>query len=104
MPVREYHRIPLNFQKELVDRLVKEWQRKKSRAKQPIILEEPGRRGNVARIYVVWKAWAELDRSDRNEIILDAAEQVKTAEEVKNITFAMGLTPKEADRFGLKWR
>jgi len=104
MPVREYHRIPLNLQSELVDRLAKEWKRKKSKAKQPVILEEPGRRGKVARIYVVWDAWADLDRADRNGIILDAAEKVKMPEEVKNIIFAMGLTPEDADRFGLKWR
>jgi hypothetical protein len=35
---------------------------------------------------------------------MDAAEKIKPPADVSKITIAMGLTPEEADRFGVKWR
>lgn len=55
-------------------------------------------------VYVVWSEWAHLGREERGEIIMDAAEKVKLPPDLQRITIAMGLTPDEADRFGIRWR
>jgi len=103
MPVRNY--TPKHPpQGKLIDQLVKEWRSQNSKAKEPVILEEPNRKGEIEHIYVVWSDWAHLDRAARGEIIMDAAEKVKKLPDVMKITIAMGLTPDEADRYGLDWR
>jgi len=45
-----------------------------------------------------------MDREQRGEISMDAAERVKAQDELLKITIAMGLTPDEADRFAIQWR
>ena len=55
-------------------------------------------------MYVVWSAWNALGREMRGEIIMDAAEKAKPESDVLKITVAMGLTPDEADRFGIQWK
>jgi hypothetical protein len=104
MPVRQYIASRPPEQTKLVKRLAKEWRSKNSTAKEPVILEEPNRKGDVEHVYVIWGDWAQLDRTLRGEIIMDAVETVKPKADVLKITIAMGLTPDEADRFGLKWR
>jgi hypothetical protein len=45
-----------------------------------------------------------MSRENRGEVIMDAAERIKPIPDVLKITIALGLTPEEADRFGIKWR
>jgi hypothetical protein len=104
MPVHRYIAKRPPEQTGLVERLAKEWRSKHSTAEEPVILEEPNRKGEVEHVYVIWEEWSQLDRTLRGEIIMGAAEKVKRKSDVAKITIAMGLTPDEADRFGLKWR
>jgi hypothetical protein len=104
MPVRQYVANRPPAQTKLIKQLAKEWRSANSTAKEPVILEEPNRKGEVEHVYVVWGAWAHLDRTLRGEIIMDAAEIVKPKADLVKITIAMGLTPDEADRFGVNWR
>jgi hypothetical protein len=104
MPVRQYSpNRPVDFD-QLVARLAAEWQAPAAGTPEPVILEESNARGDVVHVYVVWSDWAHLNRERRGEVIMDAAEKVKQLDEVLKITLAMGLTPTEADQFGLKWR
>ena len=75
-----------------------------STAAEPVILEEVNPRGGAIHVYVVWSVWPNFPREQRGEIIMDAAEEVKPKDELLRITVAMGLTPDEADRFGINWR
>ncbi len=104
MPVRRYSVAQSPDVSRLVNQLVAEWRSPNSAAAEPVILEERDRHGQVVHVYVVWSDWAHLNREQRGEVIMDAAEQVKPKDEVLNITIAMGLTPDEADRFQIKWR
>jgi hypothetical protein len=104
MLVHRYVAKPAPEQSKLLTRLANEWKSKNSTAEEPVILEEPNRKGEIERVYVIWGDWAHLNRTTRGEIIMDAAEKVKRKADVAKITIAMGLTPDEADRFGLKWR
>ncbi|HEX4794073.1 MAG TPA: hypothetical protein VH370_09790 [Humisphaera sp.] len=104
MPVKPYNAArPTNYD-QLVDQLELEWRTPDPAAPEPVILEERNSKGEVVHVYVVWSDWGHLSREHRGEVIMDAAERVKTAEEVLKITIAMGLTPDEADRFGVRWR
>ena len=104
MPVKQYKPArPADFD-QLVDRLADEWKAPNSAAPEPVILEEANPRGEVTHVYAVWSDWAHLSREVRGEILMDAAERVKPMTDVLKITIAMGLTPDEADRFGIKWR
>lgn len=91
-------------QAQLVDRLAAEWRNPTPNAPEPVILEEANSQGEIVHVYVVWSDWSQLDRVQRGEVIMDAAEKVKPLADVSKITIAMGLTPEEADRFGVKWR
>lgn len=104
MPLRQYNPVHSADYTSLVSRLSEEWRLPDDRAPEPVIIEESNSRHDVTRVFVVWSDWADLDRVKRGEIIMDAAEKVKPAPEVLKITIAMGLTPDEADRFGLKWK
>jgi hypothetical protein len=104
MPVRQYTPMRTPDHARLVDLLADEWRTPNSAAQEPVILEEPNSKGEIVHVYVVWSDWARLGRDVRGEIIMDAAERVKPLPEVLGITIAMGLTPGEADQFGLKWR
>jgi hypothetical protein len=88
----------------LVKRLATEWHNRKSTGTEPVILEEKNKKGDVVHVYVIWSDWEELDREQRGDVIMDAAERVLKLPALLNITIAMGLTPDEADRFKLKWR
>jgi hypothetical protein len=88
----------------LVDQLSQEWSHPDNAAAEPVILEESHTRGGTTHVFVVWSAWGSIGREMRGEIIMDAAEKVKSQADVLKITVAMGLTPDEADRFGIQWR
>lgn len=104
MPLRQYNPVQSADYTQLVGRLSDEWRAPNNAALEPVILEESNSRGEITSVFVVWSDWANLDRVRRGEIIMDAAEKVKPVPEVLRITIAMGLTPDEADRFGLQWR
>lgn len=104
MPVRQYTPNRSANHVQLVDELAAEWSKATSNAAEPVILEETAPRGGATHVYVVWGQWSQLGREERGEIIMDAAEKVKSQTDVQRITIAMGLTPDEADRFGIKWR
>jgi hypothetical protein len=89
---------------QLVDRLADEWRQPNAAAAEPVILEERNGQQELVHVYVVWSDWRQLDRAERGEIIMEAAERVKPLSEVLKITIAMGLTPDEADRFKVDWR
>jgi hypothetical protein len=72
-----------------------------SNATEPIFLEEGERRDNVIHVYVVWSKWAQVDRIQRGEIILEAAERKLGVAEKSKITIALGLTPEEARSMGI---
>ena len=104
MPLRQYNPVHSKDYGRLVSRLSDEWSTPDDTASEPVIIEESNSRQDVTRVFVVWSDWADLDRVKRGEIIMDAAEKVKPVPDVLKITIAMGLTPDEADRFGLQWR
>src|SRR4051812_42626238 len=103
MPVRQYNTTRPAQQTQLVDRLSQEWESPDPSATEPVILEERNSKGEVVHVYVVWSDWSSMSREHRGEVIMDAAERVKPMSDVLKITIAMGLTPDEADRFGIKW-
>jgi len=104
MPVRQFVPARAAGHAQLVERLAEEWRSPDPAATEPVILEEKDRSGDVVHVYVVWSDWANMDRVHRGEVIMDAAERILPLDAVLKITIAMGLTPEEADRFGLKWR
>jgi hypothetical protein len=89
---------------QLASRLAQEWKSPNPSAPEPVILEDRNAQQDVVHVYVVWSDWSHLDRAQRGEIIMDAAEKVMPLSQVLKIAIAMGLTPDEADRFGIKWR
>ena len=72
-------------------------------AQQPIIVEESTGQGQPVHVYVVWDDWAPLGSIERSEVIMDAYEQVQGRAGASNVTVAMGLTPVEADRLGIRY-
>lgn len=90
----------------LRERLVQEWTAPNSSDSEPVIIEE----GSVsmgqnftAHLYVIWSEWADLDQTERSEIIMDACEQVRGRDFALNVTVAMGLTTTEAQRMGIEY-
>lgn len=103
MPVRQFVQSRSSSYLELVDLLCKEWQDAHSRNAEPVILEEKGRDGKLVHVYVVWDKWLDVDRAERSEIIMDAAEKSLSPGDLMNITIAMGLTASEARQMGLNF-
>lgn len=105
MPVRKLVRSgPSPTGQALLARLVDEWQRPAPGAQQPIIVEESGGQGQPVHLYAVWDDWAPLGTIERSEVIMDAYEQVQGQGGTTNVTVAMGLTPIEAERLGIRYR
>ena len=102
MPVKSYNPIRPPEQSRLAERLASEWGNP-TEATEPVILEQSDR-GGIVHVFVVWSDWSHLTREQRGEIIMDAAERVKSKDQLLKITIAMGLTPDEAERFGIQWR
>lgn len=99
MPVREYKPGRTAQYDELVRELAAEWAQ--SRGSEPVIYEERDRQGKLMHVYVVWSRWHDIDRAQRSEIIMDAAQKRLPESEWLNITIAMGLEPDEARHLGL---
>jgi hypothetical protein len=88
---------------ELVDALASELTNPNSGNTEPVILLERDKQKRPLHVYVIWKQWRDVDRAERGEIIMDAAERHFSQDDVLNISIAMGLTPDEAKRLGLKY-
>lgn len=104
MPVKQITPTRSSQHDALVHELLGEWRQPNAQASEPVILEEAGPNRRVAHLYVIWGKWAHLDRVERSEIIMDAAEKKLSQPDLLEITIAMGLTPDEADRLGIQWR
>jgi hypothetical protein len=88
----------------LVDALADEWRRPTDAPTAPTILEQSQAVGQTSHVYVVWDAWASVPRAERQEIVMDAAERVKSLEDLMRITQAWALLPHEAHGLHLSWR
>lgn len=104
MPVRQLVPERTNDHATLVDELAREWEQAQSDNVEPVILIESDKQGAPLHVYVVWSKWRDIERVQRSEIVMDAAQRALSPEQVGAIIFAMGLTPDEADRLALKWR
>jgi len=104
MPVKKLTRPgPSPAAQALLNRLVDEWQHPDPNAAQPIIVEETGGQGQPTHLYVMWDDWAPLGSIERSEVIMSAYEEVRGRAGAINVTVAMGLTPAEADRLGIRY-
>ena len=83
--------------------IITELEKNETNGQQPIIEIETTSR-NRTRITVVWDDWKNLDQGQRSTIIMAAFEEHYKAkgepEKLQNVTIAMGLTSKEAERLG----
>ena len=104
MPLRQIDTSETIEHEQLVDELAREWTTPTTDASAPTIVEQRNLPGKAIHLYVVWDAWRSLLQTDRGEILMDAAERVKSDEDVGLITQAWGLTPSEADALNIKWR
>jgi len=87
---------------DLEARLLQEW-RHPQKAVEPIIIEERAGRGGPPDLYVIWQEWADLSRSERFKIILNAYEQQYGEKAALEIMVVTGLTPDEAERAGIEY-
>lgn len=88
--------------------LTSEWNNPSLDIKEPVLIEsEQPVRFSVAHkplhLYVIWSDWQSVRSQDRSEIILKAYEATHDMEDTLRVTLAMGLTPTEAERMGIKW-
>jgi len=73
-------------------------------ADSPIIVEEDQRFGNNLHVTVIWNQWSMVqDKAERGAIILDAYDDAGQKQNLQRITMALGLTPLEATRLGIKY-
>ena len=103
MPVKQFIQERSETHDQLVGDLLREWKCPNQGNTEPVILEETGQDGKLAHIYVVWSRWAHLDRIERSEIVMEAAERKMPPHRVMDISIAMGLTPDEAKRMRIKY-
>jgi len=105
MPVKKLVRSgPSSTAQALRVRLIREWRQPDPAAHQPIIVEESTGAGQPVHLYVIWDNWSPLGSIERSEVIMDAYEAVHGRSQVATVTVAMGLTPTEADRLGIRYR
>lgn len=104
MPVRQLRpRQSPNHQK-LLQQIIAEWQNPNSSSSQPVILEEFDSSGLLVPGFVVWDEWLHIDRVERGEIVMEAAEKKYGNAASGSVTVAMGLTATEADQMGIDWQ
>ncbi len=104
MPVRQLRPQRSSNYQTLVQQLADEWKTPNTAVAEPAILEEFNNAGDLAHVYVVWSQLEFIDRVERGEIIMDAAEAKYGKSKVGSITIAMGLTPAEAQQMGIQWQ
>ncbi len=88
---------------ELETRLLQEWRHPQREAVEPIIIEERAGRDGPPDLYVIWHEWADISRSERSKIILNAYEQRYGREAALEVMVATGYTADEADRMGIEY-
>ncbi|HVS71908.1 MAG TPA: hypothetical protein VHQ47_11690 [Phycisphaerae bacterium] len=104
MPIKRIVRGTITPETErLLRELVAEWKNPSDDTSNPVILQEGGGKRPV-HVYVVWEEWAGLDQLERSEIILEAFEEVKGKKAALEVTVAMGLTAREAERMGISYK
>jgi hypothetical protein len=104
MPLR--HKLKTRFDPAidaLRQRLIDEWRNPQEQVPAPVIIEEAGTQNRPTRLYVIWDDWTDLDQEERSEIIMDAYETVRGADKALQVTVAMGLTRREADRMKIEY-
>lgn len=87
---------------DLEERLLQEW-RHPQKAAEPVIIEERAGRDGPPDLYVIWQEWADVSRSQRFKIILNAYEQQYGKKAALEIMVVTGYTPDEAERAGIKY-
>lgn len=104
MPIRKLAKVYRHEQEadHLLKQLVTEWTHP-SPAGFPVIIEDGGGARPI-HLYVIWDQWDPLNQIERSEIIMDACEQVFGKDKTLNVTVAMGLTPTEAEGFGISYQ
>jgi hypothetical protein len=85
----------------LRDRLAQEIASPQETEPEPILVEDTSLGG--LRLYVIWSRWGNLDQRVRSEIITDAFTQAKGKLALPQLVVAMGLTPQEAQRMGIRY-
>jgi hypothetical protein len=101
MPVREISPGRSSEHHVMVSELASEWRHPDPSQREPEIFIERAKPSRPGRVYVIWSKWADVDRIERSEIIMEAAEQVLPRDAVLDIVIAMGLTREEAARMGV---
>jgi hypothetical protein len=103
MPVKQIGPIRYANHDALVRELLEEWNNPNASRAEPIILEESAPGARIAHVYVIWSKWEQMDRVERSEIIMEAAQRRLGPQDLANISIAMGLSAQEAQRLGLKY-
>lgn len=99
-------RLPRMVRPEVADlkaKLVAEWNHPQIGSNRPVIVFEKPTKIRAGRIYVIWNDWKTLNQIERSEIIMDAYEEMFGLESSLDVTVAMGLTPVEAKRMGIRF-
>ena len=66
-----------------------------------IYMEESGTPDNYTHWYAVWDRFEGVDNEERSRLLLETIREVQGPTEALRVTIAMGLTPAEAEGFGL---
>jgi hypothetical protein len=88
---------------ELIRLLHNEWSNPK-KSGQPLIIIE-GKAKEPLHVYVIWDQWGERNQTERSEIIMDVVDNLAGEHRLpvdSPVTVAMGLTPEEAARMGIR--
>ena len=105
MPIRELLRYqPSAEYAALKTRLIDEWRNPNSSNQQPIIIVEQKTRYASLNVFVIWDEWRDMEQLERSEMIMDAYREVFGQEASYNVTVAMGLTQKEAERMKIHYK
>lgn len=101
MPVRDTLTRPgVPGEVDLRKELRREIETPKASGEPDIVIERPN--PSTSHLFVIWSKWGDLEQMVRSRIILDAYEEAAGEEEAGKVTVAMGLTPSEASRLGLR--
>jgi hypothetical protein len=101
MPVRDTLERPGVLGEEVLRaELRAELEHPKASGEPEIVIERPN--PATVHLYVIWSKWNDLEQMARSRIILDAYTETKGESEANKVTVAMGLTPAEASRLGVK--
>ncbi|MEW6249890.1 MAG: hypothetical protein AB1716_04530 [Planctomycetota bacterium] len=98
IPPRPRHNHP-----DLVSALVEQLKTQSDRRGPGIadILEQQLTYGNKLSVTVIWDRWEGVGHAERGPIILDAYEKARGAQEMLQVTQALGVTPDEAKRLNI---